>query len=155
MRMMFAEPPLEALIADAADGRFSAGAVASIFAFACFAVFTTSKIFALRRLAGGGRFALKVSSAVAIACALLTNTYIVPESVRKDPEVYAKTAELCRPLESRILPEPSDFLPGPQVCQPLMCRVTMFENHLRLHFLGIMTSSKRKVLSNSSIIFIS
>ena len=74
MRMMFAEPPLEALIADAADGRFSAGAVASIFAFACFAVFTTSKIFALRRLAGGGRFALKVSSAVAIACALLATT---------------------------------------------------------------------------------
>ena len=46
MRMMFAEPPLEALIADAADGRFSAGAAASALAFACFAVFTTSKIFA-------------------------------------------------------------------------------------------------------------
>ena len=74
MRMMFAEPPLEALLADAADGRFSAGAVASVFAFACFAVFTTSKIFALRRLAGGGRFVLKVSSAVAIACALLATT---------------------------------------------------------------------------------
>ena len=74
MRMMFAEPPLEALLADAADGRFSAGAVASALAFACFAVFTTSKIFALRRLAGGGRFALKVSSAVAIACALLATT---------------------------------------------------------------------------------
>ena len=74
VRTMFAEPPLEALVAAAADGRFAAGAVAAAVAFAGFAVFATSKIFALRRLAGGGRFILKVSSATAIGCALLAAT---------------------------------------------------------------------------------
>lgn len=71
-RMKFAESPLDSLIADAADGSFSAGAVAVAFALALFAVFATSKIFAMRRLAGGGRVSLKMSSAVAISCALLS-----------------------------------------------------------------------------------
>ena len=71
-RLKLSEPPIEALIADAADGRFSAGAVAISFALAVFAVFVTSKVFALRRLAGDGRVMLKVSSATAMACALLS-----------------------------------------------------------------------------------
>ena len=70
-RMKFAESPVLTPIADAADGFVSVGMVVVAFAFAAFAIYATSKMFALRRFVGGGQFALKVSSLLAIGSALL------------------------------------------------------------------------------------
>lgn len=71
VRARFAEPPVDSIMSAAADGYFSVGKIAVVVAVTFFAVFMASKVFALRRLAGGGRFALKISTAVAIASAAL------------------------------------------------------------------------------------
>ena len=83
-RMKFAESPVLAQIADAADGFFSVGAVVAAFAFASFAVYAASKAFALRRLACGGRSVLKVSSLFAVLSALLAASLLSVLALRVD-----------------------------------------------------------------------
>ncbi len=82
VRMRFAEAPLDSVIAAAADGRFSVSAIALAVSVAFLAIFTASKTFAMRRLAGGGKFVLKVSSVCAIASATLA-TALFCELVRQ------------------------------------------------------------------------
>lgn len=72
-RMKFAESPVLTPIVDAADGFVSVGMVVVAFAFAAFSIYATSKMFALRRFVGGGRFTLKISSLLAIGSALLAS----------------------------------------------------------------------------------
>lgn len=83
-RMKFAESPVLAQIADAADGFFSVGAAVMAFAFAVFAVYAASKVFALRRFVGSGRILLKVSSLFAVASALLATTLLATLAFRLD-----------------------------------------------------------------------
>lgn len=71
-RMKFAESPVMAQIADAADGFLSFGAVAAALALTVFALFAASKAFAMRRVAGDGRIVLKLSSFAAVLSALLS-----------------------------------------------------------------------------------
>ena len=71
VRMRFAEAPLDTIIAAAADGSFSVSAVALAVSVTFLATFAASKVFAMRRLAGGGKFVLKVSSVCAIASAAI------------------------------------------------------------------------------------
>ena len=82
VRMRFAEAPLDTILAAAADGRFSVSAVAVSVAGAFLATFAASKTFAMRRLAGGGNFVLKVSSVCAIASAAVA-TALFCELVRQ------------------------------------------------------------------------
>lgn len=71
-RMTFSEAPVIAQVASAADGFISFGFIVIAFSFTLFALFVSSKTFAMRRIAGGGRTLLKVSSAAAILSALLS-----------------------------------------------------------------------------------
>lgn len=71
-RMKFAEFPVMAQIADAADGFLSFGAVVAALAFTAFALFSASKLFAMRRIVGDGRAVLKLSSGFAMFSALLS-----------------------------------------------------------------------------------
>ena len=87
-RMKFAESPVLAQIADAADGFFSMGAAVMAFAFAVFAVYATSKVFALRRFVGDGRALLKVSSLFAVFSALLATTLFAVLVLRLDTVLY-------------------------------------------------------------------
>ena len=83
-RARFAEAPLQAAVADAADGFFSIGMVVAGIAFAVFVIYATSKALAMRRLVGGGRFALKVSSLLAVASALLATVLCAMLAFRLD-----------------------------------------------------------------------
>ena len=84
VRARFAESPVVAQIADAADGFLSLGFVVVAVAFTVFALFAASKAFAMRRLAGDGRTLLKSSSVVAILCALLSVALLSVLAVRLD-----------------------------------------------------------------------
>ena len=86
-RLKFAESPVLTPIMDAADGFVSVGMVVVAFSFAAFAAYATSKMFALRRLAGGGRFTLKVSSLLAICSALLATSLLSALALRVDAVV--------------------------------------------------------------------
>lgn len=70
-RMGFAEPPLEAIVADASDGCLSLCAMSIAVALTFLAAFVTSKAFAMRRLVGDGNVALKTSSMLSMASAAL------------------------------------------------------------------------------------
>ena len=71
VRKEFAESPVTSYVTSASEGFFSVGMAVVVFAFAAFAVYAASKVFAMQRFAGGGRFALKCSSLLAVALALL------------------------------------------------------------------------------------
>ena len=86
-RMKFAESPVLAQIADAADGFLSVGTVVAALAFAAFAVYAASKAFAMRRLACGGRSALKASSLFAVLSALLAASLLSALALRVDTVV--------------------------------------------------------------------
>lgn len=83
-RMKFAESPVMAQIADAADGFLSFGAAVTALAFAVFALFVASKVFAMRRIAGDGRSMLKLSSVFAIFSALLSTVLMSMLAMRLD-----------------------------------------------------------------------
>ena len=84
VRMKFAESPVVARIADAADGFLSFGFVVVSVAFTVFALFAASKAFALRRLAGDGRALLKSSSVLAVLSSLLSAVLLSVLAVRLD-----------------------------------------------------------------------
>ena len=84
VRMKFAESPVVARIADAADGFLSFGFVVVSVAFTIFALFAASKAFAMRRLAGDGRALLKSSSLLAILLAMLSAVLLSVLAVRLD-----------------------------------------------------------------------
>ena len=84
VRTKFAESPVVARVADAADGFLSFGFVVVAVAFTIFALFAASKAFAMRRLAGDGRTLLKSSSVVAILSALLSVVLLSVLAVRLD-----------------------------------------------------------------------
>ncbi len=71
VRRTSAEMPIDAIVADAADGGVSLCALAVAVAVAAFSVFASSKAFAMRRLVGDGRLALKATTVLSVACALL------------------------------------------------------------------------------------
>jgi hypothetical protein len=83
-RMKFAEFPVSAQIADASDGFFSSGAAFAAFAFACFAVYGASKVFAVRRFVGSGCVMLRLSSVAAIGFALLATLLFSVLAMRLD-----------------------------------------------------------------------
>ncbi len=87
VRMRFAEMPLDALIADAADGSVSLGGVAVAAAVSVFAVFAASKAFAMRRFVGGGKVALKASTLLAVASALLATALFAALAYRLDVRI--------------------------------------------------------------------
>lgn len=84
VRQKFAESPVLSQIADAADGFLSFGFVVVALAFTVLALFIASKAFALRRIAGGGRGLLKVSSVTAMLSALLSATLLSLLAIRMD-----------------------------------------------------------------------
>ena len=83
-RARFAESPLASYIANAADGFFSFGAFVAAFSFAAFALFAASKMFAVRRIVGDGRFMLRLSSYVAVLSALLSALLLSALAFRLD-----------------------------------------------------------------------
>ena len=83
-RLKFAESPVLSPIADAADGFVSVGMFVAALAFAAFAIYATSKMFALRRFVGGGQVTLKVSSWLAIGSALLAASLLSVLALRVD-----------------------------------------------------------------------
>lgn len=87
VRKRFAEMPLDALVADAADGAVSTGAIACAVAISAFALFAASKAFAMRRFVGGGKVALKASTVVAVASALLATVLFGVLAHRLDVKV--------------------------------------------------------------------
>lgn len=86
-RMRFAESPILAHVADAADGFFSVGAAVAMLAFAGFALYATSKAFATRRLACSGRLVLKCSSAAAVLSAFVAALMLALLAFRIDSVV--------------------------------------------------------------------
>lgn len=91
-RMKLAEPPIEAVIADAADGCLSLGAVSMAVALTFLAVFAASKVFAMRRLAGGGNVALKMSFLLSLASAVLAAALFSVLACRLDVKVGTSVA---------------------------------------------------------------
>lgn len=87
VRMRFAEMPLDSLIADAADGSVSLGGVAVSAAVSVFAVFAASKAFAMRRFVGGGKVALKASTLLSVASALLATALFAALAYRLDVRI--------------------------------------------------------------------
>lgn len=87
VRMKLAEPPLEAVVADAADGCLSLGAVSMAMALTFLALFAASKVFAMRRLAGGGNVALKMSFLLSLASAVLAAALFSVLACRLDVKV--------------------------------------------------------------------
>lgn len=83
-RMTFSEAPVIAQVANAADGFISFGFIVIAFAVTLFALFASSKAFAMRRIAGGGRILLKVSSVAAILSALLSAALLSILAARVD-----------------------------------------------------------------------
>lgn len=83
-RMKFAEFPVAAQIADAADGFFSTGAALAALAFSAFAVYAASKAFALRRFVGSGFVRMRISSFVAVVSALLASLLLSVLAMRLD-----------------------------------------------------------------------
>ena len=83
-RMKFAESPVMAQIADAADGFLSVGSVAAALALTVFALFAASKTFALRRMVGDGKVVLKLSSFAAVSSALLSAALAFMLAMRLD-----------------------------------------------------------------------
>ena len=112
-RMKFAEAPVVAQIADAADGFFSFGATVAAFAVAAFALFAASKAFAMRRIACDGRICLKISSVFSMALALAAATLLSllafrldfmvewPGSVRA-ASISARTREILSGIPSPV-----------------------------------------------------
>lgn len=86
-RMKFAESPVMAQIADAADGFFSVGAAVAVLGFTGFTLYAASKAFAMRRLVCGGRTMLKVSSAAAVFAAFLASLLLAMLAIRLDTVV--------------------------------------------------------------------
>ncbi len=86
-RIKLAESPVTAQIADAADGFFSVGAAVVAAAFAVFGLYAASKVFAMRRMAGGGSLVLKMSSVAAVLSALLAATTLSLLALRLDTVV--------------------------------------------------------------------
>lgn len=83
-RTAFAEFPIAAKIADAADGFLSSGFVVVAVAFTVFALFASSKTFAMRRIICDGRVILKMSSLVAVLSALLAAALLSVLAIRLD-----------------------------------------------------------------------
>lgn len=84
VRTKFAESPVASQIAGAADGFLSFGAAVVALAFTFFALFAASKVFAMRRIVGDGRFFLKLSSVAAVLCALLSVVLMSMLAMRLD-----------------------------------------------------------------------
>lgn len=83
-RKCFAEFPVAEHVANAADGFLSFGAAVTALSITVFALFAASKMFAMRRLAGDGRFALRASSYVAVLSALLAAALLSVLAFRLD-----------------------------------------------------------------------
>ena len=100
-RARFAEPPLQAAVADVADGFFPVGLAVAALAVAAFVLYATSKALAMRRLVGDGRLALKVSSLLAVASALLAMVLCVLLAFRLDTVVVWPGASRVAPFSER------------------------------------------------------
>ena len=100
-RMKLAEPPVLACVADASDGFLSFGAVVVAFSVTAFALFAASKMFAMRRMAGDGRFLLKLSSFAALLSALLSAVLLSALALRLDFKVEWPGAVRTAPFSAR------------------------------------------------------